>query len=177
MFYYSPPPKKNECYIKNLTPYNGHFTCTSHVSNPVNTDTEGSRQCCSSNYSQVFVESRYILSLGLKHQKALSLTFLSFFFFFFYQRRVMCIVVKKIWGLGAPWSAKSRTIFIISEGYPSERKPHEFSSTFCLTVLISDFSRFRTTQEVKGNEVARTLAFHPCMWPGLRCRCRRLNNM
>lgn len=57
-----------------------------------------------------------------------------------------------------------RDYIYISEGYPSERKRHEFSSTFCLTVLISGFSRFSKTQEVEGDEVARALAFHQCMW-------------
>lgn len=50
--------------------------------------------CYSSNYSQVFIESRYILSLGVKHQKVLPLTF-------FPSETIICVVVKKIWELGA----------------------------------------------------------------------------
>lgn len=88
----------------------------------------------------------------------------------------MCIVVKKDMRTWGSLVIEIRDYIYISEGYPSERNRHEFSSTFCLTVLISGFSRFSKTQEVEGDEVARALALHQCMWlessPGVDALCR-----
>lgn len=88
----------------------------------------------------------------------------------------MCIVVKKIWGLGAPWSSKSGTIFI----FPRDIQVRENAMNFRqLSVSQSWFLASAALAKPKKLRVMKWREHSPstsaCGWcssPGVDALCR-----